>query len=85
MPDSSPWSIITGDCIDVMTRMDPGSARLIFADPPYNIGVDYGDGFDDRYQCSFYPGPHKFDGPMQAEAFAWFERWLKAPAGGAPK
>jgi hypothetical protein len=34
-------------------------------------------GAADRYKCTFYPGPHKFDGPMQAEAFAWFERWLK--------
>jgi dienelactone hydrolase len=34
-------------------------------------------GAGDRYKCSFYPGPHKFDGPMQAEAFAWFDRWLK--------
>jgi dienelactone hydrolase len=42
-------------------------------------------GAGDRYKCSFYPGPHKFDGPMQAEAFAWFDRWLKAPAGGTPK
>lgn len=31
----------------------------------------------DRYKCSFYPGPHKFDKKMQAEAFAWFDRWLK--------
>ena len=31
----------------------------------------------DRYRCSFYPGPHKFDLPMQAEAFDWFDRWLK--------
>lgn len=31
---------------------------------------------DDRYACSFYPGPHKFDRSMQAEAFAWFDRWL---------
>lgn len=31
----------------------------------------------DRYQCSFYPGPHKFDLKMQAEAFDWFDRWLK--------
>lgn len=30
----------------------------------------------DRYRCSFYPGPHKFDLPMQAEAFDWFDRWL---------
>jgi dienelactone hydrolase len=35
-------------------------------------------GASDHYQCSFYPGPHKFDRPMQAEAFAWFDRWLKA-------
>ena len=33
-------------------------------------------GAADRYRCSFYPGPHKFDLPMQAEAFAWFDRWL---------
>ena len=42
-------------------------------------------GAGDRYKASFYPGPHKFDGPMQAEAFAWFERWLESPPGRAPK
>jgi dienelactone hydrolase len=31
----------------------------------------------DRYKCSFYPGPHKFDRPMQTEAFHWLEQWLK--------
>jgi dienelactone hydrolase len=31
----------------------------------------------DRFKCSYYPGPHKFDKPMQAEAFEWFDRWLK--------
>jgi dienelactone hydrolase len=31
----------------------------------------------DRYKCSFYPGPHKFDTPMQADAFGWFDQWLK--------
>ena len=35
-------------------------------------------GANDHYKCSFYPGPHKFDRPMQEEAFAWFDRWLKA-------
>ncbi len=35
-------------------------------------------GAADRYRCTFYPGPHKFDRPMQAEAFAWFDRHLKA-------
>lgn len=31
----------------------------------------------DRYHCSFYVGSHKFDLQMQAEAFDWFDRWLK--------
>jgi dienelactone hydrolase len=30
----------------------------------------------DHYRCSYYPGPHKFDRPMQEEAFAWFDQWL---------
>jgi dienelactone hydrolase len=34
-------------------------------------------GAPESYRGSFYPGPHKFDRPMQAEAFAWFDRWLK--------
>jgi dienelactone hydrolase len=33
-------------------------------------------GAADRYRCSYYPGGHKFDLPMQAEAFDWFDRWL---------
>ncbi|RYZ35019.1 MAG: hypothetical protein EOP49_33935, partial [Sphingobacteriales bacterium] len=35
-------------------------------------------GAADRYKASFYPGEHKFDKPMQKEAFDWFDRWLKA-------
>jgi dienelactone hydrolase len=31
----------------------------------------------DRYKCSFYKGPHKFDAKMQADAFEWFDKWLK--------
>jgi dienelactone hydrolase len=34
-------------------------------------------GARDQYQCSFYPGPHKFDREMQAEAFAWLDQWLQ--------
>ena len=33
----------------------------------------------DYYKCSFYPGPHKFDKKMQAEAFDWFDKWLNTP------
>ncbi len=34
-------------------------------------------GAADRYKCSYYAGPHKFDKKMQADAFAWFDKWLK--------
>ncbi|HTE27283.1 dienelactone hydrolase family protein [Flavitalea sp.] len=33
-------------------------------------------GAEDRFNCSYYPGPHKFDSDMQDEAFKWFGRWL---------
>lgn len=35
----------------------------------------------ERYRCSFYPGPHKFDPPMQEECFQWFDRWLSDAPG----
>ena len=31
----------------------------------------------DKYRCTFYPGGHKFDREMQADAFAWFDQHLK--------
>jgi dienelactone hydrolase len=34
-------------------------------------------GAEKNFKCSFYPGPHKFDKKMQAEAFEWFDKWLK--------
>lgn len=33
-------------------------------------------GAADAFRMSFYDGPHKFDVPMQEEAFAWLARWL---------
>ena len=33
-------------------------------------------GHPGNYKGNFYPGRHKFDLPMQEDAFAWFERWL---------
>jgi hypothetical protein len=33
-------------------------------------------GAADAFQISFFPGPHKFDLPMQEQAFAWMKRWL---------
>jgi dienelactone hydrolase len=33
-------------------------------------------GAPDAFRITLHPGPHKFDLPMQAEAFQWMERWL---------
>lgn len=35
-------------------------------------------GAPDKYRGKFYPGDHKFDAEMQADAFDWFDQWLKA-------
>lgn len=34
-------------------------------------------GSADKYRCHFYPGGHKFDRPMQTDAFAWFDQHLR--------
>ncbi|MBI3856023.1 MAG: hypothetical protein HY293_10070 [Planctomycetes bacterium] len=31
----------------------------------------------DKYRCNFYPGGHKFDRAMQADAFDWFDLHLR--------
>lgn len=34
-------------------------------------------GAPDRFRGTWYPGHHQFNRAMQAEAFDWFERWLR--------
>ena len=34
-------------------------------------------GAPEKYKGGFYEGDHKFDVPMQKDAFDWFDRWLK--------
>src|SRR5262249_14734006 len=38
------WEVRTGDCLEGLAEVQPGSVRLAFTDPPYNIGIDYGEG-----------------------------------------
>lgn len=38
------WQVLRGDCRMEMPKLEAGSVRLAFADPPYNQGIDYGDG-----------------------------------------
>jgi DNA modification methylase len=55
--DRPKWSILNVDVLDGLesVRDEHGPARLIFTDPPYNIGIDYGDGEDaDRMTDAAY-------------------------------
>jgi len=36
--------IFHGDCLEILPRIDRESVDLVIADPPYNIGIDYGNG-----------------------------------------
>src|SRR5947209_1868500 len=56
------WEIHLGDCVELLSRQPP--ARLIFADPPYNLGIDYGDGI-------------RADKLPEAEYLAWCEKWMR--------
>jgi site-specific DNA-methyltransferase (adenine-specific) len=59
------WTLIHQDVFDGLAsvRNQHGRARLIFADPPYNIGVDYGKG-------------EKADQLSDADYLKWCEKWL---------
>lgn len=61
-----PNNIITGDCLEVLRRLDEPVADLIFADPPFNIGYKY-DVYEDRRKYEEYRG--------------WTEKWMGACCG----
>jgi site-specific DNA-methyltransferase (adenine-specific) len=52
-----------GDCIEGLSRLEPGSVDLVFADPPFNIGYEY-DVYDDRRETEHY--------------LSWTKRWGEA-------
>jgi len=55
--------IYHGDCLEVMAEFPSESVDLIFADPPFNIGIRY-DNTDDNREYEEY--------------VAWSERWMDA-------
>ncbi|NDG19432.1 MAG: site-specific DNA-methyltransferase [Betaproteobacteria bacterium] len=63
--DRPNWSILNVDVMDGLesVRDEHGPARLIFTDPPYNIGIDYG-------------GGAKADRLDDDEYMSWFSNWL---------
>jgi dienelactone hydrolase len=66
-----PTLVLNDEQDDLFTLPEMRRADRMLADVYAKAGAP------EAYCCSFYPGPHKFDAAMQAEAFDWFDRWLK--------
>jgi site-specific DNA-methyltransferase (adenine-specific) len=50
------------DCLNVLRSMKSGVVDTIFADPPFNLGKDYKNGFNDKVQENQY--------------LAWCKEWI---------
>lgn len=48
-----PDQIYQTDCLEGLSKLEPGSVDLAFADPPFNIGYKY-DVYDDRKEAEAY-------------------------------
>jgi site-specific DNA-methyltransferase (adenine-specific) len=46
-------SLVQGDCIKGLAKLEPESVDLVFADPPFNIGYKY-DVYEDRKETDDY-------------------------------
>jgi site-specific DNA-methyltransferase (adenine-specific) len=53
--------IIHGDCLKIMPTLAAESAQIIIADPPYNIGKDFGNDSDKR---------------SLADYLTWCDKWI---------
>lgn len=51
-----------GDCLDIMRGMPSDTVDLFFADPPFNLGKDYGASAPDNHDAEVY--------------LSWCEDWL---------
>jgi site-specific DNA-methyltransferase (adenine-specific) len=58
------WEVMIGNCLDVMAQLQPGSVNLVFADPPYNQGINYGEHHNDRMS--------------KADYLRWCDSWIRA-------
>ena len=63
--------VIEGDCIEILRLIPDQSAQIIIADPPYNIGKDFGN--------KTRKGGSGGDGKILStnEYLNWCEKWMK--------
>lgn len=55
-------ALFKGDCLKILRGLNDGIADLIFADPPFNIGKEYGTSVNDRKTTEEY--------------LAWCKEWI---------
>lgn len=53
---------ICGDCLEVLSKMKDSTVNLIFADPPYNIGKNFGNNIDSWNSVNDY--------------ISWCKQWI---------
>lgn len=72
VPSSAPLSeayrtslgvLYQGDCIDLLRSLPAACVDMVFADPPFNLGKDYGPGITDEMR--------------EHEYLDWSRRWLR--------
>ncbi|SLH43807.1 adenine specific DNA methylase Mod [Mycobacteroides abscessus subsp. massiliense] len=56
-------SLFQGDCMELLRTLDDESVDLVFADPPFNLNKDYGQGVNDSLS--------------ESEYLSWCEAWIK--------
>lgn len=54
--------LFSGDCLNVLSSMNSETVDTIFADPPFNLGKDYKNGFNDKVQ--------------EVEYYTWCQKWI---------
>jgi len=47
-PDDFINKVICGDCLEVMKHIPDGAVDLVVTDPPYNVGINYGEKTNDN-------------------------------------
>jgi site-specific DNA-methyltransferase (adenine-specific) len=47
-------ALFAADCVELLFHLGDESIDTVFADPPFNLGKDYGEGFSDRFSKTEY-------------------------------
>ncbi len=60
---TSHGALFDADCLEVLRSLKSGVIDTVFADPPFNIGKDYKNGYNDRF--------------AHAEYLKWCGEWIQ--------